>query len=374
MSCIPCVFIEVLRDSRTKESSAGQAFSDGEKAGWQKQVCELLRDAPDENPVKRRRRLADASWKVERLATLDWLRCIESGLRWGSSTSLADFDHSAAVEAAVENAEGGLDFPDGTPLTLGGIPRVLVLVSDQQSTQTCGIHFLQQKLKLLVAHWPDPCHMCWNDITEGITKAGFMGSVQCAMCVFNVAYGPFQKSAFFSDLRNAAADISSNMSSEDSLLLRLWPSICKDAGWREPSEQGADARARWLESLPSLEVASVKGPRASLSRWFSVQSSIRFWDKQWHAKLVLILWVALRKSWAKSLNEILVPSKSSLQSAVQIAEAPDVPCGVDGPAYVSATEGAPGDGKAASSSSGAGMAEKTSSAAKGSVQGLSMCV
>eukprot|EP00971_Amphidinium_carterae_P352760 6492724-Amphidinium_carterae.1 len=320
----------VVRDSRTKESTAGQLMSEEERQGWQRQVAAVLKHVPEEAPKAKKKRLDQAAWSQPRLATLDWLRAIESSMRWSTGKTFKCFAlKDVLADAKVEN--GAVFFPQPSGQLTTDLPSLLSLTTDQQSTQLCGVFFLQNKLGMAVTHLPDPCHLCWNDCTEALNHSGFMGAVMAAICVCNVAYGPFQKSAFSNDLRNAALDISTNLTPNDGLLLKLWGGICKDAMPSQPLDSSETGRQQWLADLATCQHSTTKGPKASISRWFSVMTSIRYWDSKWHLRLLLIAWVSLRKGWAKSLADIFAPKREAVEEALALAQtAPPDDDGVEG--------------------------------------------
>ncbi len=74
------------------------------------------------------------------------------------------------------------------------------MCTDQCSTQLCPTAYTMHKLGLNMLHLPDPYHMEWNDIQEACAMSGFKAAVEASLIIFNIAYGPFQKSAFFNDL------------------------------------------------------------------------------------------------------------------------------------------------------------------------------
>lgn len=48
----------------------------------------------------------------------------------------------------------------------------------------------------------------------------------------------------------------------------------------------------------------MKGPKSSLKRWFAWLHSHHFWSSEWTTKLLHIIWVSIRKGWAKSWEDI----------------------------------------------------------------------
>lgn len=256
---------QVLRDSRTKESSSGVQMTVAEKQSWRDQVREFLKEHSEETPRQKVARLRKVQWTQPRLATLDWLRAIEHQLRWSCGKTLASFHNAAHLEAAVVQP-GVVTFPPVAGIKPGASAPVLVVCSDMHSVQTAAAAFLQRKLGLCYEHIQDPHHCSWNATMEGITKAGYGGTVQAMLCIYNISYGPWQRSAFFRHLQTAAQDMSTSLSPDDALLLRQWPHICAERGWATAAQTGHDAREEFLRSLPLDSAAVVKGPKAATSR------------------------------------------------------------------------------------------------------------
>ena len=97
--------------------------------------------------------------------------------------------------------------------------------------------FLKYHLKLSVEHMCDPFHASWNATKEAVADAGLLGTLHAGvMTITNLAYGPFQKSAWFRHLQTAAHDIS-GLSPNDPLLNFLWPKICQDQGFTQMCEE-----------------------------------------------------------------------------------------------------------------------------------------
>lgn len=233
---------EVLRDTRTKESSSAVAMNPEERQSWQAQAREFLRQPRDETAKQKAARLRKVRVTLPRLATLDWMRAIEHQLKWACNRSWAFFDSGRFVEDAT--VQGGVVvFPEEAGLQPGSAAPLMVVTSDSQSTQIAAACFLQRKLGLNYEHLPDPFHASWNACMEGVTKAGYGGTIQAALCIFNIAYGPYQRSAFFKHLQGAAHDLSSSCSANDPLVLHCWPAICRERGMVSAEHTGEAARS-----------------------------------------------------------------------------------------------------------------------------------
>ena len=144
----------MIRDSRTKESSAGLGFSQEELESYQVQVANFLAESRHEGGAQKRRKLVKAAATQPRQATLDWLRAVEHGMRWATGKTYSSFDNQKLLDTPV-GSDGLVHFPDGLLRTTTSCPPLLVISSDQHTIQTCGASFLKFKLGL---EFGDPAH------------------------------------------------------------------------------------------------------------------------------------------------------------------------------------------------------------------------
>lgn len=84
----------------------------------------------------------------------------------------------------------------------------------------------------------------------------------------------------------------------------LWPRICAERCFFDPSETDFSARQRYLQKLSTSRVATTKGPRASNMRWLSILDAIRYADEENTTKLFLLLYHAIQKQWITSYEDI----------------------------------------------------------------------
>ena len=157
------------------------------------------------------------------------MRAWDHGLRVTTGRGLEAFACQDLLSSPV-GTDGLVHWPADSGISRTSAPPVLCVVSDQASTNLCALNFMRQKLVLNVEHFGDPHHRAWNDVLNAVGKAGLRTAVIVAQTIHNIAYGPFQNSAFFSDLSEAAVDVSKSMSPNDPLLLFLWKGICEDMG------------------------------------------------------------------------------------------------------------------------------------------------
>lgn len=212
-----------------------------------------------------------------------------------------------------------LDFDEDLPDDEAAFPA-LVLLSDQEQKQLCGIYYMQRHLKLAIEHIGGPMHRTNNDITRGLVLAGAYDVCMMFMMVQNLAYGPFQKSGNFALTQEVGLEIIPHCDAEDPILARLWPLICKDNGWATPTQTGAEARRRFGADIMSSRSFSVKGPKGAPSRWCSILAGMRFWLPEFHTKLLGLVFYCVQRGLATSSEELFQPSSQAASQAAQGAQ------------------------------------------------------
>ena len=119
------------------------------------------------------------------------------------------------------------------------MPEPAGTVHGRWSFQSCVLNFLKYKLRLNVVGFPDPSHLSWRAVLNGLTKAGWYHVPRVGQVIYNVAYGRFQRSAFYQQPKQSCMDISECVGPNDALLLCHWPWVCTDNGWFRDEEVDA---------------------------------------------------------------------------------------------------------------------------------------
>ena len=299
-----------MRDSKLRLATPGVEFTDSEKASWRGHAQQFF------NPTPKEQKRIDKCEKITipRLATFDWLVSLDNALRIGTNKGLERFGN--VQEALMKNE----------------LPATLVLCVDQHQMQWTGIHFLQHgPPKLCLVALFDGFHRRHNDLWQAMERSGTVGQFVCKMLELSMSYGPWQSSAWMRTLEDGAMDVSQLFDVNDPLLLRMWPGICKDMEFDDTESQGPEARAAFLKDLPHFPVFNNKGPKASTSRWMSWQASVRFHDRYHHTKLLVALYVAIKKEWVRSADDLWSEGAGQQQAAV----------GAGGPGATASTSSAP---------------------------------
>lgn len=214
----------------------------------------------------------------------------------------------------------------------------------------------------------DPSHAGWRCAQEALQNAGLLAATSVAQVVFNIAYGPFQRSAFYKILQESAADMSASLGPGDNLVLFYWKEICEDFGWSAPEQMDQAARRAYISSLTELAPAAMKGPKASSSRFFSFVQAFRAWDQYHHTKLLIVTFVAIRLGWAKTVADFWAQANDSTHSSTGERPLSDSGTAIAdiAPAKAGAARAATSSGQERKSSAPAGSRTETSANASSS--------
>eukprot|EP00974_Lingulodinium_polyedra_P062025 5987892-Lingulodinium_polyedra.AAC.1 len=118
---------------------------------------------------------------------------------------------------------------------------------------------------------------------------------------FNLPYGPWEGSAWYNRMREAAADLVAKTPSSDFLFSALYGPMCRDAGG-EPSQDPA-AKLLKLQELCQSEGFLKKGPRTALRRWFSWLQSATWHQQVWHSRLLTLIYAGVACGVYKTLED-----------------------------------------------------------------------
>lgn len=189
-----------------------------------------------------------------------------------------------------------------------GRPPILVLCTDQESTQLAAVAFLRNGQHLWVEHVSDPAHRSHNDVHLALSAAGLLKFSLWCISLYNLRYGPWNKGTWSWKLKEVAETVSTSMAPSDPLLLEFFPSILEDAG-RPESDNTELERQKWLKSVPDLSCVRTKGTKASTSRFNSLTLAHSKLDHEWSALAFLLSVVCISHGWAAKPADLWAPDK-----------------------------------------------------------------
>ena len=273
----------------------------GNKKSWQKRVAEFLKDRDHEDVQTRRRRLREKSTvEPQRVATYQWMLDINHSMRW-LGHSLSDF------------------FVSKDDIKKSEQPPTLLLTTDQEGTQIAAANYLRWQLGACIEHTYDPQHRRSNDCTLALAQAGILKQACHAVSLYNLQDGPFQKGGFHEQVVDAAREMKEGMNPNDDLLKFFFEDILLDLG--EGLENNNEARRKqYLEDLPSSPIVTSKGPKASTSRFNSLQHSQEHLDRHWSSFALILTVICLTQKFVDFADELWAP-EGALR-AIQKEQAP----------------------------------------------------
>lgn len=175
---------------------------------------------------------------------------------------------------------------------------------DQEGKQRSACAFMQMHLKMCVLYVPPLCHWKVNDVELVLTKCGLRAVWHRRLVIANIAYGPWRGSLYMRDIEDIASEIRQLLHKDYLVLMLFWKRICEDRGWSSDEDTNAAARQRWLDFLETERPFTIKGPKASHARWFSVQHAVKCWDEYDTTKFMALVVLAMRQRWIVSYEDV----------------------------------------------------------------------
>ena len=125
------------------------------------------------------------------------------------------------------------------------------MVTDEASSDLSMVHWLLWKAQVRLVHFRDPLRRQWNDATNAIKRAALWSTVLLSTIVYNLAYGPWQGTAWWRKLQEGAAEFLAGAQPGDRLLDEFYLDICEDVG-EEPYGNEEHKTERCLKSPAEL--------------------------------------------------------------------------------------------------------------------------
>lgn len=183
-------------------------------------------------------------------------------------------------------------------------PSFLVGCFDQENLQWSAAYFMQNKLDCQAFFFPGPMHRLDNDCDRAVIGAGEYMTMLLSMCCGNIVYGPWANQEHYETILETAWEAVAALDPNNPFLMFMWPRICRDRHWTTEEETNEKARAAFLRDLAQVQPISIKGPRASTSRWMSMHSQAAFHDRNFHTRLFVFVLVCIMKGWETCWEDI----------------------------------------------------------------------
>lgn len=188
----PSPIAEVQRELRWRGAARSRQFEDT-ATEWAAKVSTFFSPQAGETTQQRKVRLRYTTKTKPRLATLHWLQDM--------SNALAAIGHSFMQYSG----QGSFLKEDGP---LDKAPRFIMVNTDQEALQLTAMNFLRFGKEVFAERCPDPQHRRSNDTALALAEVGMGARVAFNCTLFNVQYGPFQKSGFHKLLVEVSNEVS----------------------------------------------------------------------------------------------------------------------------------------------------------------------
>lgn len=179
-------------------------------------------------------------------------------------------------------------------------------LAQQQSNQQLAARATRPRL--IVTR--DVAHREWNDCKLSLQACQLWHRVLELTLVWNLGFGPWSNASWFQTMQAAAGDMANMLEPTDPLMQWLGEELQQESGGSAP--------------LLSLEPFSTKGPRVSLSRWFSFFDATAHHLPWWHTKLACLVFAGVQLGTIVSAQD-LAALMAALGQAV--AEPSGMPAG-----------------------------------------------
>ena len=335
---------QVVNDLRLRVAAPGAPLSIAETAGWASRTLSFMakkRKVAEDAPSSKAKRAKTAA-AMPRKASMDFGLCLNSAFRNARNKGLESF---ALPEADKDRAFDD-DLRPGETLQ-----AMAVGCADEEQKQWTFQSFAVHVLGLSMILFPDNFHVRSNGVWRALAKSAMVVWTMLAMVVCNIAYGPWQKGGFHTQMIELSLDLVVACDADDPVLLKLWPAICEAKGWEEPDECCREARSRYIASLASAKAFTVKGKKTAPSKFFTIQQGWKFWAPELPTKCFGLVHLAKEKGWSThwedlftAQNELPKPAPSgsgAASSSSAVAEPPPAvpPDAVGAGAATSAAKG-----------------------------------
>lgn len=170
---------------------------------------------------------------------------------------------------------------------LATMPRILVLHTDEGSSNLAAVNHLQRRTMLLLQR--DPAHREWNDIRNAVKQANCNSLVLMLTFTFNTPYGPWEGGKWHKS-NQQACEVINELGPADALCAALRQSILRDkAVYNDLGELYTAGNKQQIRHVLDPDDFKHKGKKISLTRWFDFFGRLEERLPCWHSFYLVML-------------------------------------------------------------------------------------
>lgn len=195
-----------------------------------------------------------------------------------------------------------------------------VQCTDQEQSQITGGEFMlsppEEGLDVCGVRFIDDFHRLHNDVVMACAKSGFAPIIKAGTLICNIAYGPWQSSAYYHKICAEADHLPRQLSPNCRLVLKLWPSREAELDrWSSVTSgraTGEAARVEWLETLPEQQVMGLRGLKVSPSKWLSFQKAFKPLNKNLSSRSLTLAALCMAENWIQTEEDLFGGSRCGI--------------------------------------------------------------
>ena len=171
-------------------------------------------------------------------------------------------------------------------------------------------------------HYDEP-HKEWDDLRNGIAKAGLLRLLIVLLMMCNLTTAPFGKGGFFQELKTSSSKCVASCSVDDAYLAHFYERLWLETSGTSEEYGTPEHIQRCIRHVAESECLHLKGPKVRMARWFQVLDRVHGLLPQWWAYTCALTLLTLEKCNLKNMNAVKELSANVLQNTVS-AELEDV--------------------------------------------------
>ena len=195
------------------------------------------------------------------------------------------------------------------------LPATLFLYHDEEQVQICGDNVMTDHMGLTVEGKEDYYHRNPNNVKIAIKQSGLFCTYLCAVCVYNVGFGPWNSSAFFNQVIAHVASLAKKIQPDGQMLHHFWQRILMDRREHystDPAITGTVGRQTLIDDMNNTAHDMIHGQRCGIADWWSINKAHKFWDRIYHTQGLILTSYCLDKGMLLAVEDLRAPVKGAL--------------------------------------------------------------
>ena len=148
-----------------------------------------------------------------------------------------------------------------------------------------------------------------------VAKAGLCPCEKAGTLIANIAYGPWQKAAYYHMICARGQELTHSLEPDGRLVMRFWQRRLVDTGKQNETRDevvGSKARQQWLKEIPNENHMQLKGTKVAPSQWMSFQKAWDMWDPVLSTRGLVLATLCQDKGWITTDEDLFATTRCGL--------------------------------------------------------------